>query len=129
MRQRCLNPNNKEFKNYGARGIQVCERWGDFRAFFEDTGEVPAGKTLDRIDNDKGYEPSNCRWATRAEQLRNQRRTHLIEAWGRTQCIGDWASEFGVAPGTIRYRLRKGLSPEKAISTPAMNGYTLEAAA
>lgn len=76
---RCYNPNVESFKDYGARGIIVCERWrSDAEAFIRDVelliGPKPAGKTLDRIDNDRGYEPGNIRWATRAQQLRNSRR-------------------------------------------------------
>ena len=73
MKQRCLNPKNPAFKNYGGRGITVCERWLDFSSFLADMGEAPEGLTLDRISNDGGYEPGNCRWATRSEQGRNQR--------------------------------------------------------
>jgi hypothetical protein len=74
MIQRCTNPKQKKYKFYGGRGIKVCKRWRDFRHFLADMGERPSGTTLDRRENEKGYEPGNCRWATTEEQLANRRR-------------------------------------------------------
>ena len=76
MLQRCNNPNNVGYKNYGGRGITVCQPWQTFANFLADMGERPPGRTLDRIDNDRGYSPDNCRWATYSEQTTNQRRKH-----------------------------------------------------
>ena len=73
MKTRCLNSNHPQFKDWGGRGIKVCERWMDFANFLEDMGEKPEGLTLDRINNDGNYEPGNCRWATRKQQVQNQR--------------------------------------------------------
>ena len=73
MKTRCLNPNHPRFKNWGGRGIKVCERWMDFTNFLADMGEKPEGLTLDRINNDGNYEPGNCRWATRKQQVQNRR--------------------------------------------------------
>lgn len=81
MKERCLNPNHKFYKNYGGRGIKVCDRWiNSFPNFLLDMGDRPNGFTLDRINNDGNYEPSNCRWATKIEQINNRRNTKLVKS-------------------------------------------------
>ena len=79
MKTRCMNPNYTDYKNYGGRGITVCDRWREsFENFFEDMGERPCGKTLDRIDNDSNYSKKNCRWATYKIQRHNQSYFHVL---------------------------------------------------
>ncbi len=79
MRQRCTNPNHSAYIYYGAKGISVCDRWSSFLNFVEDMGERPLGQTLDRIKSDEDYSPSNCRWATVSEQLRNRTLTNPMQ--------------------------------------------------
>ena len=78
MKERCGNPKNKEYRNYGGRGIKVCVKWQYFKNFFRDMGVSPKNMSLDRIDNNKGYEPSNCRWSTPKEQANNRRIENMV---------------------------------------------------
>lgn len=120
MRQRCLCPTHPYYSYYGGRGITICKEWlGSFSAFLSDMGERPEGLTLDRIDNDGNYEPGNCRWATRAEQNRNMRRTRLLTLNGETMCIAEWSRRTGISRCAIHGRLRAGLSVEDALTIPA----------
>lgn len=119
--QRCNNPSSKNFRKYGGRGIKVCERWSSFEDFYSDMGPRPsASHSIERIDNDGNYEPSNCRWATRHDQLRNTRRNRVIKAFGKTGPLVDFIPE---GPNSNRYhmvrlRLKKGWEPESALSIP-----------
>jgi len=115
--QRCDNPNNIGYHNYGGRGITYDKRWSSFELFFKDMGKKPTRKhTLDRMNNEGNYKKNNCRWATRAEQSRNTRRNRHITAFGETQLLCEWAREGGVASPLIAYRLDHGWSPERAVS-------------
>jgi hypothetical protein len=87
MRVRCRNPNFKQYKDYGGRGITVCERWDSYENFLADMGEVPEGLTIDRIDNDGNYEPGNCRWITRKEQNMNKRAPNGRSARGGNKVV------------------------------------------
>lgn len=117
MKQRCLNTNHKSYGDYGGRGITVCERWLEsFNNFLADMGERPEGKSLDRIDNDKGYEPTNCRWATHVEQGNNRRSSRLLTHAGKTQTAIQWAREYGLGPKTLLYRLKAGWSLKESLT-------------
>lgn len=122
MRDRCSNPNNAAYKNYGGRGIRVCERWDSFENFLNDMGSRPDGYSIDRIDNDGNYEPSNCRWATTKQQLNNQRRNRVIELNGERKTIAQWADSLGIDWYTLRSRLdRYGWTIERALTTPKLH--------
>ena len=111
MKTRCTNEANDNFKFYGARGIEVCARWLLFSNFYADMGECPPGLTLERIENDKGYEPGNCRWATRKEQGRNRRSNRLITCGGVTKLLIEWAEDMGLTKGALIQRMRRGSWP------------------
>ncbi len=115
---RCYDPKEIGYARYGGRGITVCERWlGDdgFANFRQDLGPVPPGHTLDRIDPDGNYTPTNVRWATVKQQARNRRSNRLITAFGKTQCIAAWSDETGIKRHTIGYRIRHGWTSENAL--------------
>lgn len=118
MLQRCNNPKNKYFCQYGGRGIKVCERWLKFENFFADMGEQPFPRAmLERVDNSKGYEPSNVIWADGKIQMRNTRRTKNITYNGKTMCVKDWAAQLGLHWRTLHWRLSK-MSVEEAFTRP-----------
>lgn len=116
MRARCNSKTHHAYARYGGRGITVCDRWDDFRNFFEDMGERPTGKTLDRINNDGNYEPANCRWATRKKQSNNSSSVHPVSYNGKIQSITLWAEELGISRSLIASRLRRGWPIEKALT-------------
>lgn len=120
MRNRCLNPRHRDYRNYGGRGITVCAEWDDFSTFLHDMGKRPSQKhTLERLDNDGPYRPGNCVWATRPVQARNKRTTRWITFHGVTQCLTDWARQQGLDKSTVCHRLARGWSIERTLTTPA----------
>lgn len=133
MIDRCSNPNAVSYARYGGRGITVCKLWREsYSAFLEHVGRKPSPEhTLERIENHKGYEPGNVRWATPLEQAQNTRQkekavrlTHL----NQTLLLTEWAKEFGIDQSTLRRRLRTGWSMERALTTPTrMTGFKLKA--
>ena len=120
LKGRCCNPNNPSFKRYGGRGITVCERWLEsFDNFYKDMGPRPSLKhSLDRIDVNGNYEPSNCRWATQKEQCRNTSANTIVTYNGKSQCAAAWEEELGFGRGRISHRLACGWGVEKAFNTP-----------
>lgn len=123
IKDRCRNPNNPHFHNYGGRGITLHPEWLKFPAFLAAVGPRPyPSATLERMDNDGSYAPGNVRWATRKEQARNQRKNRLLTVGGETKPLAAWAEDVGLRPSTIHYRLRTGMSDEAAVLTPARGG-------
>lgn len=123
MKQRCLNPKNKRWSQYGGRGITVCDRWTDeengFANFIEDMGRRPdPSLSIHRKDNDGGYCKDNCEWTTKEVQARATTRTRTITYDGRTMCLLDWAREKGISHQVLRYRILKGWSVEDALNSP-----------
>ena len=120
MRKRTTNQNLKSWKNYGGRGIDVCERWKTFENFYADMGDPLPGQSIDRIDNDGNYEPSNCRWATPIQQARNRRSSVMIEYNGIIDCAPGWAERTGISLNAIRMRIRSNWPIENILTTPLM---------
>lgn len=116
MLRRCDNKNHPSYHRYGGRGINVCERWLSFHNFIADMGPRPNGCTIDRIDNDKGYSPENCRWATRKEQQRNQSTTRKITIDGILYIAADLAEISGMKADAIVERANRGLSYADVVS-------------
>jgi len=123
MVQRCTNPRRRCYGSYGGRGITVCDRWRDsFESFLADIGPRPSmAHSLDRIDNAKGYEPGNVRWATRSEQMRNMRSNHWFDLAGRRVLLDEIVAAAGTSTGSVRYWLARGLTPDQVVAR-AKNG-------
>jgi len=120
MRNRCLNKKSKRYKDYGERGIKICDRWLEsFENFLEDMGRRPTkDHSLDRIDNNSNYGPNNCKWSTRTEQNRNRRNTQRLTYKGETKTIAEWSEEFGIKYDTLHGRIEKGWSVKDALEIP-----------
>lgn len=116
MRNRCLNPRHHTFKNYGGRGISICKRWDSFTRFLKDLGSSPSHKhSIDRINNNGDYKPSNCRWADRSTQMKNKRNSRMLTLHGKTMNMVDWSIETGLHYDAIRERLNNGWPIERAL--------------
>lgn len=125
MKNRCHNPRTPRFKDYGGRGITVCDEWKDnFQAFYDwaMANGYSDDLTIDRKDNDKGYSPDNCRWTTNLIQGNNSRHNHTVTYQGKTQSLSDWARTLGVSFHLLSNRINHyGWSVERAFTTPKGN--------
>lgn len=119
MIDRCRNKNSKNYFRYGGRGITICERWKVYLNFLEDMGPRPSLKhSIERKNNDKGYEPGNCKWATAQEQANNRRTSRTITWQGKTQTLAQWERETGIDQDTIGMRLVRGWTVEEIMTIP-----------
>jgi hypothetical protein len=117
IKQRCYNRNNKDYSKYGGRGIRMCKRWYySFKAFYDDMGPRPTNASIDRIDNDKGYNKGNCRWATKEEQANNMsiNNNHVMN--GESKSIAQWCRIYNVHRTTISNRLKYGWNIKDALT-------------
>ncbi len=120
MMHRCHNPRSVGFKRYGATGVEVCERWRTFDHFSHDVGERPPGMTLDRLNNDLGYYPENCRWATRKQQSQNRRNVTWLTILDETKTLKEWARDpvCAVVERAIKLRIDRGWDHAFAVMLP-----------
>jgi hypothetical protein len=116
MKQRCYNPNDKNYKNYGDRGIELCERWLEgFENFLDDMGDPPKGYSIDRIDNNRGYYKENCKWSTHIEQQNNTRKNRNITFNGLSMSVSSWARHLGLNKKTLQNRITRGWPIKRAL--------------
>ncbi len=118
MKQRCLNPNNKRYHDYGGRGITISESWMEYDEFYAWAIEhgYKRGLDIDRIDNNKGYSPDNCRFVTRKQNCRNKRDNRFITLMGQTRVLQEWCDIFGLDSKVVSHRISRGTSHEEAIT-------------
>lgn len=120
MLRRCYDPNAISFKYYGARGIIVCERWREsFSNFIMDMDKAKPGMSIERINNDGNYEPSNCKWIPKHKQACNKRTSVKLEVLGVSGCVSELSRYFGIKRGVVEARLKKGWAPDMAFTVPA----------
>ena len=119
MKKRCLTTTHKDYHRYGGRGVEICNKWLRFINFLEDMGERPEDTTLDRIDNNGNYEPSNCRWATQKEQNNNKCTNVRIKFYNMDLTITEWGRLLNIKPKTLWQRLNNGnWTVQRALTTP-----------
>ncbi len=108
IKKRCGNPNNSHYESYGGRGIKVCDRWREsFENFYADMGSCPKGFSIERVNVNGNYEPSNCKWISMKDQMKNLQKSRYLEYNGKRMIMADWARDFGIRPNDIAYRLKK----------------------
>jgi len=118
MLNRCHNKKYEKYSQWGGRGIRVHKKWHKFENFLSDMGHPPTKHhSLDRKNNNKGYNKTNCRWATHKEQARNKRNNRLITFNSETKCLSAWGEHYQIKPGIISDRLNRGWSTKKALTT------------
>lgn len=121
MVSRCTNPKDKRYERYGGRGITVCDRWLDANNFISDmTAGYEKGLKIERKNNDSGYEPSNCEWASAKTQNRNYSRNIILTFEGKSLCAADWATEIGISEKVIYDRIARGWSTIRTLTTKVM---------
>ena len=119
MVMRCTNPKSKSYQRYGGRGIQVCERWRNFKNFYDDMFEgYKEGLSIDRINNDGNYYPNNCEWKNRKQQANNRSSNNLLPYKNKEYTLMEASEKFNIPYCTLKRRIYKGWSIEKAIETP-----------
>lgn len=121
MKNRCYNKKYENYNRYGGRSIKVCDEWkNNFQAFYDwaINNGYKEGLTIDRIDNNGNYEPSNCRWVTAKIQNRNTSQNIIITFNNKTQCLTDWANELNISREVLYYRIKKGWGTERALTEP-----------
>lgn len=118
MKGRCSNKKNSSFRNYGGRGIKVCERWHKFENFYEDMGDKPINKSIDRINNNGNYEPSNCRWADNYQQTNNRRFNVVLEFNGEKMTVSNWARHIDINAKSLYNRIHLGWPTERILTEP-----------
>ena len=126
MKTRCFNSKSKMFEGYGARGISICDEWKDnFQAFYDWSMShgYSDDLTIDRIDNDGNYEPSNCRWVTIKEQNNNRRSNHVVEIGDDRKTLQEWCEEYNISYQTVQDRLKRGWNEIDAIIIPVQTKF------
>lgn len=120
MKRRCNDPNNKFYYSYGARGIAICDEWATYKTFEEWALNNGYDDTLsiDRINNDRGYSPDNCRWVDKYTQARNRSDTRWVTLNNETKSFAEWCEIHNVHPDTVRDRIKRGWTFERAVTTP-----------